>query len=200
MFRSANSPKNKKDMAGNPSDARLIEAYVKEGDLDKFGMLFERYTHLVYGVCMKYLKNSFDAEDAVMDIFEKLMHDLREHDVMDFRNWLYRVSKNHCLMILRRHKVKQRSEEVLENESRQQFMEILFGEHLPVEEDDKGKLLPLHRALESLGKGQRKCIELFYFEKRSYSEIAGMTGYSMKQVKSHIQNAKRNLKKILVPE
>ncbi len=76
---------------------------------DSFGLLFERYTHLVFGVCMKYLKNTYDAEDAVMGIFEKLMTDLKNHEVRDFKNWLYRVSKNHCLMILRKSKIKDRA-------------------------------------------------------------------------------------------
>ncbi len=183
------------------TDAQLIDAYVSGDNTDYFGALFERYTHLVFGVCMKYLKNTYDAEDAVMGIFEKLMSDLKKHEVRDFKNWLYRVSKNHCLMIIRKRKVISRTEEEIGHEKQQEFMEILFGEHLPIEEGDfEGILISLRDALDSLREEQRKCIELMYLEKKTYHEIAQMTGYDLKKVKSYIQNGKRNLKNILVPK
>ena len=102
------------------TDEQLIDAFVSDGDRDAFGLLFERYTHLVFGVCMKYLKNPFDAEDAVMGIFEKLMSDLRKHEVRDFSNWLYRVAKNHCLMTLRKQDAVNRTNEELLREKKQE--------------------------------------------------------------------------------
>lgn len=184
----------------NLTDQQLIHAYVSEGNTDYFGLLFERYTHLVFGVCMKYLKNTHNAEDAVMGIFEKLMTDLKNNEVRDFKNWLYRVTKNHCLMILRKQKVIGRAEIEISQLKQQEFMEFLFGDHLNNEEGDvEGKLISLRDAIRSLREEQRKCIELMYLEKKSYHEIARLTGYDLKKVKSYIQNGKRNLKNMLVP-
>ena len=201
MLRPLRSPRNREAASASLSDARLIDAYVSEGNMDSFGLLFERYTHLVFGVCMKYLKNTYDAEDAVMGIFEKLMSDLKTHEVRDFKNWLYRVSKNHCLMILRKRKVKDRVDGEISQDIQQEFMEKLFGEHLPIKEtDEEGILISLHHAINALGEEQRRCIEMMYLDEKSYQEIAIETGYDLKKVKSYIQNGKRNLKNMLVPK
>ena len=200
MLRSFRSPKDQKAAFEILSDAQLIDAYVADGNIDCFGMLFERYTHLVFGVCMKYLKNTHDAEDAVMGIFEKLMSDLKKYEVKDFRNWLYRLSKNHCLMILRKRNVQNRVESEISKEKQQEFMEIVFGEHLPDEEKDvESILISLREAMNGLKEEQRICIEMMYFEKKTYKEIAALTSYDLKQIKSYIQNGKRNLKNTLVP-
>ena len=200
MLRSFRSPKDQKAAFEILSDAQLIDAYVEDGNIDCFGMLFERYTHLVFGVCMKYLKNTHDAEDAVMGVFEKLMSDLKKYEVKDFRNWLYRLSKNHCLMILRKRNVQNRVESEISKEKQQEFMEIVFGEHLPDEEKDvESILISLREAMNGLKEEQRICIEMMYFEKKTYKEIAALTSYDLKQIKSYIQNGKRNLKNTLVP-
>ena len=181
------------------TDEQLIAVYVVDDDRDAFGLLFERYTHLVFGVCMKYLKNPYDAEDAVMGIFEKLMTDLHKHEVRDFKNWLYRVTKNHCLMILRKLEVGNRANVELLREKKQEFMEILFdGHHIVKGEYDESMIISLRDALASLKEKQRICVEMMYLEGKSYQEISEITGYSFKEVKSYIQNGKRNLRNMLV--
>lgn len=199
MFKLFRSTSPTADASANLSDAQLVDAYVSEGNTTHFGILFERYSHLVFGLCMKYLRNTQDAEDAVMGIFEKMMTDLQKHEVRDFKNWLYRVSKNHCLMTLRKNKTGDRATDQLIYEKKQEFMENLFGEHHNSEDADvEGILISLHDAINSLREEQKICIELMYFDKRSYQEIAEITGYELKKVKSYIQNGKRNLKNILV--
>jgi len=201
MLRSLRKPNSNEAAFATLTDAQLIDAYISEGNTDYFGLLFERYTHLVFGVCMKYLKNTCDAEDAVMGIFEKLMTDLKKHEVRDFKNWLYRVAKNHCLMILRKRKVKDKAEGELFQDKQQEFMEIMFEGHLPDEEKDvESILISLHDAMNTLKEEQRRCLELMYFEKKTYQEISRLTGYSLKQVKSYIQNGKRNLINMMVPK
>ncbi len=201
MLRSLRKPNSSEAAFVTLTDAQLIDAYISEDNTDYFGLLFERYTHLVFGVCMKYLKNTCDAEDAVMGIFEKLMTDLKKHEVRDFKNWLYRVAKNHCLMILRKRKVKDKAEGELMQEKQQEFMEIVFGGHLPNEEKDvESILISLHDALNTLREEQKRCLELMYFENKTYQEISLLTAYSLKQVKSYIQNGKRNLINMMVPK
>ncbi len=183
------------------TDEELIRAYVKNGNTDYFGLLFERYTHLVFGLCMKYLKNETDAEDAVMSIFEKLMTDLKKNAVRNFKSWLYQVAKNHCLMSLRKQKIHDRAQGELKIEKQEEFMEMLHEVHHNNETRDvDGILISLHKALEKLRNEQRICIELMYLERMTYREIADDTGFSMKQVKSFIQNGKRNLKIMMIEE
>ncbi len=201
MLRSFRTRKAKHPAYVHLTDAQLIDIYVSEGKNDHFGELFERYTHLVFGVCMKYLKNEDDAQDAVMSIFEKLMTDVKIQEIRDFKNWLYRVAKNHCLMALRKKGVKYRAENEIIRDKQQEFMEILNeGHHLYEEDEEAGILISLHNAMGTLKEEQRKCLEMMYIEKKSYDEIASLTAYSLKQVKSYIQNGKRNLKNMLSPK
>lgn len=174
-------------------DLSLIRLYRENGDREIIGILFERYTHLVFGICMKYLKDVDDSKDAVMVIFEKLMDDLMAHDVTNFSSWLHSVARNHCLMQLRSTESKLRKEKDYQQHEHQ-FMEKEETMHL-LEGDQKEKQLQLlELAINELHPDQQKCIKLFYFDQKSYSEIVELTGYDAKKVKSYLQNAKRNLK------
>ena len=199
MHRFFRNKGRKEDARTGLTDEQLIHAYVTGNNVDHFGLLFERYTHLVYGLCMKYLKNKPEAEDAVMGIFEKLMSDLKTHQVHDFRNWLYRVAKNHCLMILRKQKTSARAGKEILKERQEEIMEIVHEGHLPEADHEESTLAALYEALGSLKEEQRKCLELMYFDKKSYREITLITGYDLNKVKSHIQNGKRNLKLKMMP-
>lgn len=174
------------------SDIALIDQYKETGKSVHVGELYKRYTHLVFGVCMKYFKNTEEAKDATMGIFEKLMVDLKQHEVQNFKGWLWQVSRNYCLMILRKSKPKIESEDALKKidgglvESDKIF-------HLNNSEVKEEQLTSLEEAIKHLKVEQRKCIELFYLEDKSYTEVAEKTGYSLKEVKSYIQNGKRNL-------
>ena len=55
---------------------------------------------------MKYLKNEEAAKDAVQQIFLKVIHELQRYQVQFFKSWLYMIARNHCLMQLRKHDVK----------------------------------------------------------------------------------------------
>ena len=176
------------------SDEELVTAYKESGDSVLLGELFERYTHMVYLVCMKYLKDPMESEDMSMQIFEKLMTDLKKYEVRSFKHWLHTVTKNQCLIYLekknrRRHKVDEYKE------TQQALME---SEDLWNLTDEKEvQLVQLEKAITELKEEQKVCVELFYLKKKSYQEVSDLTGYNMKQVKSYIQNGKRNLKKYL---
>jgi RNA polymerase sigma-70 factor (ECF subfamily) len=156
------------------------------------GVLFQRYAHLLFGVCMKYLKNDERAKDAVMEVFEKVLTDMRRHDVEDFRPWIYTVTKNHCLMGLRKEKVqhlKQEdyirfTQEIMETE------DVMHLNGMSAIEMDKN----LFAAIETLKNEQQQCVKLYFFEKKSYEEIQEQTGFTYNEVKSHLQNGKRNLR------
>jgi len=175
------------------SDSLLIESYRQTENNIYISEIFERYNHLVYGVCLKYLSNRDYAQDAVIQIFEKLLSDLSNHEIHNFSSWLHSVSRNHCLMILRKKKQNLRQEEKYKAE-----MWIVSDE----EDLDNIRLTDyqlelLEKAIPKLKPEQKKCVELFYLEEKCYKEIELLTGYPLKKVKSYIQNGKRNLKIIM---
>jgi RNA polymerase sigma-70 factor (ECF subfamily) len=176
------------------SDEELILKYKKTKDVEIIGILFERYSHLVYGVCLKYLKHSARAEDASMEILEGLMQSLLNHDIKKFSAWLYRVSQNHCRMLLREKQTIITPDPFLLN-NKEDFMES----ELEMHHDNKEWLLELLEAgLKQLNPKQEECLTLFFLENKSYQEVAKLTGLELKEIKSHIQNGKRNLKKYMI--
>lgn len=175
------------------SDNDLIANYCKSGDNVFLGILYKRYGHLVLGLCIKYLKNEDEAQDLVMNIFEKLSSDLKKHKIEFFKSWLYTYSKNFCLMELRK-KQSQLKKDIELQESAILFMDSASDSHLNNAEEKESTILQLEIALKELNKEQKLCLELFYYKNKSYNEIVSITGYSANEVKSYIQNGKRNLK------
>ncbi|WP_276368591.1 sigma-70 family RNA polymerase sigma factor [Chryseolinea sp. H1M3-3] len=170
------------------SDTELVSQYKVSGDLALVGALFNRYMTLVYGVCKKYFKDREASRDAVMQIFEKLIVSLREHEVTHFKSWLYVTSKNHCLMALRAKKG--RNFQVISSD----FMENESFIHLQEEPEMETNLVKLERCIEKLVTEQKDCVTLFYMQQKCYKEIVEITGFDDNKVKSYIQNGKRNLK------
>jgi len=167
------------------SDEALLAAYQSDGDVAVLGQLYERYVELVYGVCLKYFKNEADAEDAVMAIFEQLVAKARTHEVQNFRSWLYVLAKNHCLMQMRKPQ---------REFPRDDFMQFDGIVHPEEEENTEAEAAQLRDCIEELGNEQRQAIELFYFENRSYQEIADIKKEDLGRIRSYIQNGRRNLR------
>jgi RNA polymerase sigma-70 factor (ECF subfamily) len=174
------------------TDNELIERYKYSYDNAYIGELYQRYSHMLFGLCLKYLKDEEKAKDLVMEVFEKVLNDLKRHRVENFRTWIYSVTKNQCLMLLRKEKRQDSKREDFLHVSKE-IVELDLPEHLNGEsqEEQDRKLM---QAIDLLNEEQQECIKLFYFEKKSYEEIEAQTGYSYKQVKSFLQNGKRNLK------
>ena len=175
-------------------DLDLASLYKESGDNRIVGELFQRYTHLVLGVCMKYLKNPDAAQDAVMQVFEKLLEDLKKHHIKDnFKGWLYIVAKNHCMMQLR----SQQSMLGKQKELKKDFpvlMESSYFLHLDNENDKEAMLVMLEDCIKKLNDHQKMAVQLFFLQEKCYQEVAEETGFTMLEVKSYIQNGKRNLK------
>jgi RNA polymerase sigma-70 factor (ECF subfamily) len=170
----------------------LIREFTLTGDLHVLGELYSGYMHLVYGVCLKYLKDKEESKDAVMQIFEKLITEIPKYKIENFRSWLHAVTKNYCLMQLRSNKSHDLKLEEWINDSIG-FMESSIVLH-PIDEDAGDIEETLELCIGRLKDEQRKCIQQFYYENRCYLEIAENLGLDEKKVKSHLQNAKRNLK------
>jgi RNA polymerase sigma factor (sigma-70 family) len=171
------------------TDQELLEKFYADHDNEWLGILLQRYTLLLLGVCMKYLKNEEEAKDSVQQVFLKVIQELHKYKVEYFKSWLYMVAKNHCLMKLRDRQGKIATE----------LTDKLTA--TPEEETDRQALMQndytldlMERGLKELNPEQQQCVTLFYLQKKSYQEITEETGFTMLQVKSYIQNGKRNLK------
>ncbi len=175
------------------SDEELIELFKREGDKEIIGEFFNRYVHLIYSVCFSYYKDGEKTRDIVMEIFESLDGKIKKYEIQNFKAWLYQVSRNACLMDLRK-KINEISLTQIEN---RQPIVVESEPILHPEKEDTKRVQSLHTFLESLKEGQRICIELMYFKDMSYKDISSITGFSLKQVKSYIQNGKRNLRGLL---
>ena len=177
----------KSGKGSSQSDDEIISVYRKTQDPHFIGILFDRYSHLVFAVSMKYLKNEEDSKDVTIQIFEKLPKDLVTYNIHNFSSWLHTVTKNYCIRFLSKNK-----------------NYTVDATNIPdqTENDDdsfdKVYLPHLEEAIKKLNNEQRTCIELFYIQNLSYTEVSEKTGYSMNEVKSYIQNGKRNLKIILL--
>ncbi len=168
------------------SDQELLEKFYSDRDNQWLGILLQRYTALLLGVCMKYLKNGEESKDAVQQIFLKAITELAKYRVQYLKSWLYMIARNHCLMQLRDKNIHIPVEESTQISENNTDPEALRNREIAL------NLLEL--ALEELNPEQKTCVTLFYLQKRSYQDIAETTGYSLLQVKSYIQNGKRNLK------
>lgn len=184
--------RSKGNISKNKSDEELLQEFSSTGDLELLGELYSRYMHLVYGVCLKYLRDRDDSMDAVMQIFEKLVIEIPRHSIDNFRSWLHAVTKNYCLMKIRSQKSRDEKMKEWLNDTTH-FMEYSSEMH-PIDEEKHDMDRALANCIERLKEEQKECIKQFYYQNRCYNEIAIKMGLDEKNVKSNLQNAKRNLK------
>jgi RNA polymerase sigma-70 factor (ECF subfamily) len=171
------------------ADEDLLQRFWQGNQHHFIEELFDRYTHIVFGICLKYLENEDDAKDMVMQVFERLLVPASKTEVRNFKSWIYTLTKNQCLMQMRQKRKEPRKdllenlyEEIMENDEKQH--------HIDLDTIEQNLLL----AIERLNPDQGTCIKLFYLNHHSYAQISQLTGFDDKQVKSYIQNGKRNLR------
>lgn len=173
----------------DPSSDEELVALLRQGHQPVLGILWDRYAHLLFGVGMKYLKDTERSKDTVVELFATLGSLVQKHEIIRFRPWLHTVMRNNCLMLLR----KQNSGTTFPNET--------WNGVDHTEQDDamlhECTLQRLETAITELKDEQRLCIELFYLKKQSYQQVADYTQQDVQQVRSHLQNGRRNLRMIL---
>jgi RNA polymerase sigma factor (sigma-70 family) len=181
------------DQDNRATDQDLLERFRADGDSRWLGALLQRYTLLLFGLCMKYMKDEDDARDCVQQIFLKALTEIPRYRIDYFKSWLYTIARNHCLMRLRD-----------KGRHANPLSENIVGPEPDTELAEKGQrqlkeiqLTRLETAIDELPEEQSACIRLFYLDKKSYQEVSSVTGFSYMQVKSYIQNGKRNLRIML---
>jgi len=170
------------------SDEEILKVYRHTQDVAAWAALYERYMHLVYGVCMNILRDKKKSEDASMYLFESLPELILRYKIEHFKSWLFTVTRNHCYLIEKK--------TIRERHTAYQFLSEANGEE--TEESNAVHAMDhLPSCLEILKNEQYQCVELFYLQQKSYQEIVEITGFSLNKVKSYIQNGKRNLRNCL---
>ena len=180
-------------MLSEKKDKELYELYLQQKNNKWLGLLLERYTLILLGVCMKYLRNEEDAKDAVQTVFEKAINEIEKQKIENFGGWLYKISVNECLMRLRKNKQ-------LFTELTEKLENIDTDLNISESKDKEEDLVFIEKNLTQLAKEQKDCLERFYLFNQSYSKISELTGYSTNEVKSHIQNGKRRLRLIYIKQ
>jgi len=181
---------NRRSYVHKLSDEDIVSLYKEKQWNSCIDELYQRYSHMVFGVCLKYVKQTENAEDLTLSLFASLTEKLLQHQVQHFKSWLYVSARNSSLMFLRANKMNQelKQDDLLYDDSDQRLDEKLEKDEL---------IESLIMVFEELKQEQRICVQLFYLQKKSYEEVAKITNYSMKEVKSHLQNGRRNLKLLL---
>jgi RNA polymerase sigma factor (sigma-70 family) len=176
-----------KNILSADSDHELVRKYRSAGNIDTLGELYQRYMELVYGVCLKYMKEPEDAKDCVINIFEELVTKLKKYEVDTFKPWLYQLAKNHCLMKLRSKKGNPVNIDI-------DVVHLSENIHLDGVMEKELRLTSMESCIELLPADQKQAIQLFYLEEKCYKEIAEATNTDINRVRSFIQNGRRNLK------
>ena len=170
------------------NDQELLSAAIAETEPVASSTLFNRYLELVYGVCLKYMGNRADAQDELMHVYELFVKKIKVHDVENVKSWLYVLSKNHCLGVLRKLK--------RDTEKFDQFA-VMYSEeeYHPLDREENERTLErLEKCIEGLNEMQGACVKAFYYEKKTYDEIATILKIDWNKIRSNIQNGRRNLK------
>ncbi len=169
-------------------DQKLLRQYLETGDLHLLGELFRTHSSMVYYVCYRYFQDTEKSKDAVMQIFEELIKKVGKQEIRQFASWLYVLSKNYCLMQLR-------SGKKMQHVPMDEFVEFPVNQHQEEDHEEKEKALTaLEACIKTLPDRQKQSIDLFFLSEKCYKEIVELTGFSLNEVKSYIQNGKRNLK------
>ncbi len=177
---------NKSKKSDPENDEVLLKRYRQSGDLAVLAELFQGYTSMVYYICLRYLQDGDLSKDAVMQIFEELINKVNRQEINQFSSWLYVLSRNYCLMQLR-------SAKKMTYTTIDEFMELPIVLHQGNENKEQ-QLTVMELCMEKLPLAQKQSIDLFFLNEKCYKEITDLTGYSLNEVKSYIQNGKRNLK------
>lgn len=170
------------------TDQELLRKYAEEDDLQYLGAALERYTRLLLGVALKYVQDIHTAQDLVQQVFLKALEKLPKKE-LNFGGWLYTVMRNECFDYLKKKETTTYAElkDLSDGADGESEAQHKHWERALKEE----RLLA---TLQDLKEDQRRALDFFYLQNKSYQEIAEICGWSLGDVKTHIQNGKRNLK------
>jgi RNA polymerase sigma-70 factor (ECF subfamily) len=163
-------------------DEVLVRLFRTTRDVSLFAELFRRHSKAVYFACLRVVRNPSVAEDLTQDTFVRAFAHIDEYVERCFAAWLKRIARNLCLNWLTAAANRQSSD----------FDEAASRPGMGPETGDRTE--EIESAIRQLSREQRRCVELFYYEGRSYGEIVTATGMTYAKVNSHLQNGMRLLR------
>lgn len=179
-FMSTDGPKNARE-------AEWVELFRTTGHNEYFERLYELCRKKVYARCLQLLRNSTEAEDVTHEVFLRAFEKFSSLKGGNFSGWVSKIACNLCLNRIRDGITHRRllEESQLETKALQPASverETIQAEYMRI----------AHGIIQELQPEQRKVLLLKYLEGLSYREIEQITGYDGNQVRSYLQNARRN--------
>ncbi len=168
------------------TEQELVERFRETGQDRYFGSLYVLARRAVYSRCLAILRDGESAEDLTHEAFLRAYDQFTSLEGTNFSGWVYRIATNLSLNRLRDELNRKR---ILESQAQSTLRD---KEENPVPEEDVNQA---RRVMETLKKEHRTVLTLKYLEGCSYKEIEKKTGYSTEQVRSYLQNARRNFRK-----
>ncbi|MFQ5474019.1 MAG: RNA polymerase sigma factor [Dehalococcoidia bacterium] len=185
-------------MQVNQSEAHLIER-AREGELDAFNLLVERYERPLYNLCLRMLSSPQAAEDATQEAFISAYRSVKSFRGGSFKSWLFRIGANACYDELRRQR--SRPSRSLDEPAGDNERTIDVPDTAPTP-DESAENLELRDALggaiSGLPPDQRLTIILRDVQGLEYEEIAVATNTNLGTVKSRINRARSRLREALL--
>jgi len=178
---------------GSDEADEAVVARVQSGDTDAFGIIVERYGSKMTRYAQKFLYTYTDREDAVQDTFLKAYQNIQSFRTSErFSPWLYRIAHNTFLNVIR----KQKRERVSLFDMDQFFaFSIPDADELYAREQKLDRDM-LESSLKELPVHYREVLVLFYFEEKTYEEIADILHTPVSTVGVRLARARTQLKTI----
>ena len=173
------------------SDRDIIDRYLETQDGSYFSIIYDRYSRLVYAKCLSMLKNEVAAEDAVQEIFIKVMLKISSYTGdAKFSTWMYAITYNYCIDVIR----KTQRKKTIDVED----IGVLEASMIP--EPDVACILEvdikrLKYVLERIPRKDKAILMMKYLEEFSIKEIAEIMEKSESAVKMQILRAKEKFLK-----
>jgi len=174
-------------------DLYHIEA-IKNGNVQAFSFLVDKYQKMVYLLALKLLKKPEEAEEMAQDTFIKAFQKLDSYEGKSkFSTWLYSITYNGCISELRKRRIEFKSLDDRQiSEQDEQKMHDYYRE---TKKEDQEKYLNL--ALEQLPEDDQVLVTLYYYESQSMDEISEITGLTVSNIKVKIHRARKKMYELL---
>jgi RNA polymerase sigma-70 factor (ECF subfamily) len=171
------------------SDTELVYE-LQSGNSGAMSLLYNRYYAKVYAKCYTYLKNTDDAFDTAQDIIIKAYTRIGTFKgYSSFSTWLFALTTNHCISLLRKKNVVQYVSEL------DPFSDTCIGcdevDRVPVEQQE----IALDKLLNEISETDRQILVMKYEEKCSIRELQGVFNLSSSAIKMRLLRSKKKIEK-----
>lgn len=166
---------------------------IKSGDKEAFSLVVDRYSDMVYTLCLRMLGVEADAADAAQEVFVKVYRSMAGfQEKSKFSTWIYRIAYNHCISVIRKKvKIIDMVDELPDVEVNNQDVS---GLELISSEERKRYL---NMAIEALAETDAVVITLFYYDELSLEEIAEVTGLTNANIRIKLHRSRKKMYMVL---